>query len=220
MRAAGEPGPHWIDFGALEPQRSPTSTSSSPRSPGSPVSRMKFTVTKGAANPRTEDGVARESQADDRRELTTPSRRRTSHQTRRRPPRSRPRGRVRSLEDDDQGRRPHAQRAGRPSSGRRSSAIESTARARVGASCLCPSGRPTAAADGTLSSQVTVPDGLGRLARRAAHAGGQGDGPGAVLREAQLHQGAPKVVKAGQPFIVELKGVGWTQLDNTNGGHV
>jgi hypothetical protein len=23
------------------------------------------------------------------------------------------------------------------------------------------------------------------------------------------------VVKAGQPFIVELKGVGWTQLDNT-----
>ena len=26
---------------------------------------------------------------------------------------------------------------------------------------------------------------------------------------------APKVVKAGQPFIVELKGVGWTQLDNT-----
>ena len=25
----------------------------------------------------------------------------------------------------------------------------------------------------------------------------------------------PKVVKAGKPFIVELKGVGWTQLDNT-----
>ena len=26
---------------------------------------------------------------------------------------------------------------------------------------------------------------------------------------------APKVVKAGQPFTVHLKGVGWTQLDNT-----
>ena len=25
----------------------------------------------------------------------------------------------------------------------------------------------------------------------------------------------PKVVKAGKPFVVELKGVGWTQLDNT-----
>ena len=25
----------------------------------------------------------------------------------------------------------------------------------------------------------------------------------------------PKVVKAGQPFVIELKGVGWTQLDNT-----
>ena len=25
----------------------------------------------------------------------------------------------------------------------------------------------------------------------------------------------PKTVKAGEPFIVELKGVGWTQLDNT-----
>ena len=36
----------------------------------------------------------------------------------------------------------------------------------------------------------------------------------AVLREAELRE-APKVVKAGQPFIVQLKGVGWTQLDNT-----
>ena len=25
----------------------------------------------------------------------------------------------------------------------------------------------------------------------------------------------PKTVKAGEPFIVELKGVGWTQIDNT-----
>ena len=26
---------------------------------------------------------------------------------------------------------------------------------------------------------------------------------------------APKTVKAGKPFMIELKGVGWTQLDNT-----
>ena len=25
----------------------------------------------------------------------------------------------------------------------------------------------------------------------------------------------PKAVKAGHPFIVEIKGVGWTQMDNT-----
>ena len=77
-----------------------------------------------------------------------------------------------------------------------------------------PLGRATAAADGTLSSQITVPDGLGgwHVVQLMQAGKVMAQVPYFVKRNFVK---APKVVKAGQPFIVELKGVGWTQLDNT-----
>jgi hypothetical protein len=77
-----------------------------------------------------------------------------------------------------------------------------------------PLGRATAAADGSLRSPVTIPDGLGGWhAIQVVQAGKiMAQVPYFVKRSFVR---APKVVKAGQPFIVELKGVGWTQLDNT-----
>ncbi len=77
-----------------------------------------------------------------------------------------------------------------------------------------PLGRATAAADGTLQSTIQIPDGLG------------GWHVVQVMQEGQIKAqvpyyvkrsfvSMPKVVKAGKPFIVELKGVGWTQIDNT-----
>jgi len=77
-----------------------------------------------------------------------------------------------------------------------------------------PIGRATAGADGSLRTPVTIPDGLGGWhAIQLVQAGKlMAQVPYFVKRS---FVSAPKVVKAGQPFIVELKGVGWTQLDNT-----
>ena len=77
-----------------------------------------------------------------------------------------------------------------------------------------PLSRATAAADGSLLAPLTIPDGLGGWhAIQVVQAGKiMAQVPYFVKRSFVR---APKVVKAGQPFIVELKGVGWTQLDNT-----
>ena len=53
-----------------------------------------------------------------------------------------------------------------------------------------------------------------RLARRPGRPERPDQGAGPVLRQAELRH-IPKTVKAGEPFIVEIKGVGWTQIDNT-----
>ena len=75
-------------------------------------------------------------------------------------------------------------------------------------------GQGTVAADGSLATPITVPDGLGGWhAIQVVQAGKLvAQIPYFVER---TFVSAPKVVKAGQPFVVELKGVGWTQLDNT-----
>jgi hypothetical protein len=77
-----------------------------------------------------------------------------------------------------------------------------------------PLSRATAAADGTLRAPVTIPDGLGGWHVIQLMQGDKvmAQVPFFVKRS---FVSAPKVVKAGQPFTVELKGVGWTQLDNT-----
>ena len=75
-------------------------------------------------------------------------------------------------------------------------------------------GRATATPAGTINSPVTIPDGLGGWHVVQVSQGGQVKAqiPYYVKRS---FVSMPKVVKAGQPFVVELKGVGWTQLDNT-----
>jgi hypothetical protein len=77
-----------------------------------------------------------------------------------------------------------------------------------------PLGGGTAAADGTLKASFTVPDGLGgwHLVRVLQGTDVRTQIPYFVERSLVE---APKLVKAGRPFQVHLKGVGWTQLDNT-----
>ena len=75
-------------------------------------------------------------------------------------------------------------------------------------------GQAGAAADGSLATAVTIPDGLGGWHAIQVVQTGKlvAQVPYFVKR---TFVAAPKVAKAGQPFVVELKGVGWTQLDNT-----
>ena len=77
-----------------------------------------------------------------------------------------------------------------------------------------PLGTATAAADGSVSTSFDVPDGLGGW-----HVVRMLQGDKVMAQTSYLVNRSlvsiPKVVKAGQPFQVHLKGVGWTQLDNT-----
>ena len=77
-----------------------------------------------------------------------------------------------------------------------------------------PLGQGIVKANGSLATPVTIPDGLGGWHAIQVVQGGKlmAQVPYFVKR---TFVSAPKVVKAGQPFVVELKGVGWTQLDNT-----
>ena len=69
-------------------------------------------------------------------------------------------------------------------------------------------------ADGTLKTAIKVPDGLGGWHAVQVVQNGQikAQVPYYVKRS---FVSVPKTVKAGEPFIVEIKGVGWTQIDNT-----
>jgi hypothetical protein len=78
-----------------------------------------------------------------------------------------------------------------------------------------PLGTATAAADGTLKTPVTVPDGLGgwHVVQLLQDGKVVAQTPFYVKRSLA---GVPKlVVKEGQTFAIHLKGLGWTQLDNT-----
>lgn len=77
-----------------------------------------------------------------------------------------------------------------------------------------PLGNATASADGSVNTSFEVPDGLGGW-----HVVRMLQGDNVMAQTSYLVNrsvvSVPKVVKAGQPFQVHLKGVGWTQLDNT-----
>jgi hypothetical protein len=77
-----------------------------------------------------------------------------------------------------------------------------------------PLGTVTTGADGSLQSKVQIPDGLGgwHVIQVVQSGKIQAQVPYYVKRSLV---GFPKVVKAGSTFQVHLKGVGWTQLDNT-----
>ena len=75
-------------------------------------------------------------------------------------------------------------------------------------------GNGTAGADGTAKADIKVPDGLGGWHAVQVVQGGQVKAQTSYFVK-RTFVSIPKTVKAGQPFIVELKGVGWTQLDNT-----
>jgi hypothetical protein len=77
-----------------------------------------------------------------------------------------------------------------------------------------PLGGGSAAADGTLKATFSVPDGLGgwHVVRVLQGTDVKTEVPYFVERSVV---DVPKVVKPGHAFQVHLKGVGWTQLDNT-----
>ena len=75
----------------------------------------------------------------------------------------------------------------------------------------------TASASGTLTTSVAVPDGLGGWHVVQALQGGKvmGQQPYFVKRSVVGNGVSVLKMKAGSHFTVHLKGVGWTQLDNT-----
>jgi hypothetical protein len=77
-----------------------------------------------------------------------------------------------------------------------------------------PLGQGRAGADGGFKGAITIPDGLGgwHAVQLVQNGEVKAQVPYYVKRS---FVSIPKVVKAGQPFYVELKGVGWTQIDNT-----
>jgi hypothetical protein len=78
-----------------------------------------------------------------------------------------------------------------------------------------PLGTAAAAANGSFSSRVSVPDGLGgwHVVQLMQDGKVKAQVPYFVKRSV-VGISALKL-KAGQPFTIHLKGVGWTQLDNT-----
>jgi len=80
-----------------------------------------------------------------------------------------------------------------------------------------PLGTGTAGADGTLQAPVTIPDGLGgwHVVQLLQDGKVKAQVPYYVQRSVVGKGVSQLVLKEGQPFRVHLKGVGWTQLDNT-----
>jgi len=80
-----------------------------------------------------------------------------------------------------------------------------------------PLGNVKAAADGTLKTTIQVPDGLGGWHAVQLSQGGQlvAQTPFYVKRSFAGRGVSRLVLKAGQRFTIHLKGLGWTQLDNT-----
>jgi len=78
-----------------------------------------------------------------------------------------------------------------------------------------PLGSATANADGTLSSAITVPDGLGGWHAVQLIQNGKVVTQVPYYVKRSIFQVPNLVVKAGHKFTVHLKGLGWTQLDNT-----
>jgi hypothetical protein len=70
------------------------------------------------------------------------------------------------------------------------------------------------ASDGSLNASITIPDGLGgwHVVRLIQNGQVKAEVPFFVNRS---FVSITKQVKAGQRFTIHLKGVGWTQIDNT-----
>jgi hypothetical protein len=210
LRAAGEVGPHWIEYAGsshtvpyLNMEQSPV--------PWTDSHRLKFTVTADNGPPKTRvEWPAAVRPTIDMR---------TTLDAAKLAPDSKAQARLSATSG------PILSKTSITATGLNPSAPVELAWAtvvgnRVNCTGTCwnfvtvPLGRATAAADGSLSSSVTIPDGLGgwHVVQLVQGDKVMAQVPYFVKRS---FVSAPKVVKAGKPFTVELKGVGWTQLDNT-----
>lgn len=80
-----------------------------------------------------------------------------------------------------------------------------------------PLGKATASSSGTLASQIEVPDGLGgwHVVQMLQAGEVKAQVPFFVKRSFVGNGVSSLRLKRGQKFTIHLKGVGWTQLDNT-----
>jgi hypothetical protein len=78
-----------------------------------------------------------------------------------------------------------------------------------------PLGTVKATADGSVQSTVSIPDGLGGWHVIQLMQAGQVQAQAPYFVKRSVVGISTLTLKAGQPFTVHLKGVGWTQLDNT-----
>jgi hypothetical protein len=78
-----------------------------------------------------------------------------------------------------------------------------------------PLGKATAGANGSLASSVSIPDGLGGWHVVQVVQGGEVKAQVPYFVKRSLVGISSLKLKEGQPFTIHLKGVGWTQLDNT-----
>lgn len=78
-----------------------------------------------------------------------------------------------------------------------------------------PLGSAKAAADGSLSTTIQAPDNLGgwHIVRLVQGGNVKAELPYYVLRS--FVSVSPRTVKEGEVFTIHLKGIGWTELDNT-----
>jgi hypothetical protein len=78
-----------------------------------------------------------------------------------------------------------------------------------------PLGHATAGADGTLTSRISIPDGLGGWHVVQLLQGDKVKAQVPYFVKRSVAGISSLRLKAGQRFTIHLKGVGWTQLDNT-----
>ena len=86
------------------------------------------------------------------------------------------------------------------------------------ASATIPLSTQTASADGTLTAPVTIPDGLGGWHAVQVTQNGQMKAQIAFYVKRSFASAQPisdLTLREGQHFTIHLKGLGWTQLDNT-----
>ena len=78
-----------------------------------------------------------------------------------------------------------------------------------------PLGKARTATDGSLKQTITMPDDLGgwHIIRIATHDRVLAETP--YYLEQSLVKVSPRRVKVGEVFTIQIKGVGWTELDNT-----
>lgn len=210
LRAAGKPGPHWIEYGGsshtvpyLNMEQSPV--------PWTGSHRRKFTVTRDAGSPP--------NRIDWPAKVTPTLEARTTLQPATLMSRSSAAARL-TVTSGSVLSKTELSVTGLTPGAPVDLAWSSVVGNRVNCTGTCwnfvsvPLGRGVALADGTLRAPLTVPDGLGGWHAVQVSQNGElkAQIPYFVKRS---FVGMPKVVKAGRPFTIELKGVGWTQLDNT-----
>ena len=211
IRASGGVGAHWIELAGsshtvpyLNMQQSPV--------PWTDGHRMRFQITADKGRPeavgRTPDGRAGDDRGADDAAEREPGRRLGRDRAAQLDERTDP------VEDDHQRHRADGRPAVRRAVGQRRRQPGQLHRAvlELRQSGL---GNGVAGGDGTAKTNITVPDGLGGWHAVQIVQAGQVKAQTSYFVK-RTFVSIPKTVKAGQPFIVELKGVGWTQLDNTS----